>query len=118
MTGAGQCFGSGDSRWFQQLHQSRHHPDRCSHQPGQFRWPVARPVRQRHRNKCPDPLLISIVPDGPADKAGLTVAKDTREVDGITYPVDGDIITAINDVPVRNIEDLNRPHGGAQQTRG
>ena len=63
-------------------------------------------------------LLIGIVPDGPADKAGLTVAKGTREVDGITYPVDGDIITAINDVPVRNIEDLNRPHGGAQQTRG
>ena len=63
-------------------------------------------------------LLIGIVLDGPADKAGLTVAKDTREVDGITYPVDGDIITAINDVPVRNIEDLNRPHGGAQQTRG
>ena len=51
-------------------------------------------------------LLVGIVPNGPADKAGLTEAKDTREVDGVTYPVDGDIITAIDDAPVEGIDDL------------
>ena len=51
-------------------------------------------------------LLIGIVPDGPADKAGLTGAKNTREVDGIIYPVDGDIITAIDGVPVQNMDGL------------
>ena len=42
-------------------------------------------------------LLVGIVPDGPADKAGLTEAEDTKDVDGIAYPVDGDIIIAIDD---------------------
>ena len=51
-------------------------------------------------------LLVGIVPDGPADKAGLAEAEDTRDVDGVTYPVDGDVITAIDDVPVRGIDDL------------
>ena len=51
-------------------------------------------------------LLVGVVPDGPADKAGLVEAEDTRDVDGVTYPVDGDIITAIDDVPVRGIDDL------------
>ncbi len=51
-------------------------------------------------------LLVGVVPDGPADKAGLVEAEDTRDLDGVTYPVDGDIITAIDDVPVRGIDDL------------
>lgn len=51
-------------------------------------------------------LLVGIVPNGPADKAGLIEAEDTQNVDGVTYPVDGDIITAIDDVPVRGIDDL------------
>lgn len=51
-------------------------------------------------------LLVGVVSDGPADRAGLVEAEDTRDVDGVTYPVDGDIITAIDDVPLRGIDDL------------
>jgi 2-alkenal reductase len=51
-------------------------------------------------------LLVGIVPDGPADQAGLVEAKDTKSVDGVPYPVDGDVITAIDGIPVKGIDGL------------
>ena len=49
---------------------------------------------------------MGIVPDGPAERAGLMEAEGTTTVDGVVYPVDGDVITAINGIAVNGIEDL------------
>ena len=51
-------------------------------------------------------LLVGIVPDGPADQAGLMEAEGTTTVDGVVYPVDGDVITAIDGIAVNGIDDL------------
>jgi len=38
--------------------------------------------------------LISIISDGPADKAGLQGSSDTRQVNGFDVPVGGDVVIA------------------------
>ena len=51
-------------------------------------------------------LIEKIVPDSPAFKAGLHVSNQTKTVDGIKYNFGGDIITGVDNVPVKKLEDL------------
>ena len=50
-------------------------------------------------------LLVDIVEDSPADEAGL-VAGERQDVDGTPYWIGGDVVTAIDGVPVTGIDDL------------
>ena len=40
-------------------------------------------------------LIVSVVEDSPADKAGLRESESAIEVDGVEFPAGGDVITAI-----------------------
>lgn len=51
-------------------------------------------------------LIEKVVPESPAAKAGLHGSNTTRTLDGIRYEVGGDIITAVDDQPVKQIDDL------------
>ena len=51
-------------------------------------------------------LVITVVPDSPASKAGIRGSENTEEVGGIQYPVGGDIILAVDGVEVRKISDI------------
>ena len=51
-------------------------------------------------------LIVTVVDDSPAAKAGLHGSTQTKEIDGISYPADGDIIVAVDDVEVRKIDDI------------
>ena len=50
--------------------------------------------------------LTDILRNGPAQKAGLRGASEISTVDGRQVPVGGDVITAINDVPISSFDDL------------
>jgi 2-alkenal reductase len=50
--------------------------------------------------------IAEVVGDGPADRAGLLGADDTVLVNGRPVEVGGDVVTAIDDQPVRSFEDL------------
>ena len=51
-------------------------------------------------------LVVTIVPDSPAAKAGLHGSENTVEVDGVEYTVGGDIILSVDGVKVRKISDI------------
>lgn len=51
-------------------------------------------------------LVGEISPDSPADKAGLKGSQDTATIDGIEYPVGGDIITAFNGTAITSMDQL------------
>jgi 2-alkenal reductase len=51
-------------------------------------------------------IIGSVTPGGPAAKAGLKGATRGIKLSGTQYPVDGDIIVAINGVPIRSTGDL------------
>ncbi len=51
-------------------------------------------------------LVIGVAPDGPAEQFGVMGSADTEEIDGVTYPVGGDVITAIDGVSVDGMDDL------------
>jgi 2-alkenal reductase len=50
--------------------------------------------------------LAEIMSDGPASKAGLQGTDDTQTVDGRSVDVGGDIITAIDGMPVKTFDDV------------
>lgn len=50
--------------------------------------------------------LLEVAPDGPADQAGLQGAVEITSVNDRQVPVGGDIVTAVDDQPVRSFEDL------------
>ena len=50
--------------------------------------------------------VASIVPGGPAEKAGIRGGDETVTVQGADLQKGGDIVTAINDQPVHRFEDL------------
>jgi S1-C subfamily serine protease len=51
-------------------------------------------------------LVITVMENSPAAKAGLKGTNETREVDGIRHQIGGDIILAVDDQPVRKIDDI------------
>jgi 2-alkenal reductase len=50
--------------------------------------------------------VASVVPGGPAAAAGLRGGEETATVNGAEVQIGGDIVTAIDDQPVRRFEDL------------
>ena len=51
-------------------------------------------------------LVVTVVEDSPASKAGLIGSDKTTEVDGINYPMGGDIILEVDGIEVRKIDDI------------
>jgi S1-C subfamily serine protease len=51
-------------------------------------------------------ILGDITPGGAAEQAGLRGGTQGVDINGQTVPIDGDIITAVNDTPVRSVGDL------------
>jgi len=51
-------------------------------------------------------LIVSVIDNSPADKAGLHGSNQTVEVDGIQYQVGGDIILSVDGKQVRKIDDI------------
>ena len=51
-------------------------------------------------------LVIVVVEDGPAARAGIRGGSRTVRLEGGDIPVDGDIVTAIDGVPMRSMDDL------------
>jgi 2-alkenal reductase len=50
--------------------------------------------------------ILSVVPDSPADKAGLSGQSGTRMVSGFELPTGGDVVKAINGIEISNYSDL------------
>ncbi len=51
-------------------------------------------------------LIVTVVEDSPADRAGLHGSAGTREIGGISYPTGGDVIIAVDGIDVRKIDDI------------
>ena len=51
-------------------------------------------------------LIITVVENSPASKAGLIGSEKIIQVDGIDYPVGGDIILSVDGIDVRKIDDI------------
>jgi 2-alkenal reductase len=51
-------------------------------------------------------LVLNVIADSPADEAGLQPGDEVVEHGGAELPIDGDIITAINNTPVRDSDDI------------
>ncbi|HID07752.1 MAG TPA: PDZ domain-containing protein, partial [Armatimonadetes bacterium] len=51
-------------------------------------------------------LVVKVASDGPADKAGLRGSDKTVTLDGAQVRIGGDVITAVDDTPVREMDDL------------
>jgi S1-C subfamily serine protease len=51
-------------------------------------------------------LIINVLDDGPAQKAGLRGTTETKEVDGVRYQIGGDTILAVDGKIVRKIDDI------------
>jgi S1-C subfamily serine protease len=51
-------------------------------------------------------LVVNVVEGSPAAKAGLKGSEETREVDGVEYPLGGDIILSVDGKIVRQIDDI------------
>ena len=51
-------------------------------------------------------LVVTVIPDSPASKAGLHGSENIEEIDGIQYAIGGDIILSVDGVEVRKISDI------------
>ena len=51
-------------------------------------------------------LVVTVVPDSPASRAGLHGSENVVEVDEIQYTIGGDIILSVDGVEVRKISDI------------
>ena len=51
-------------------------------------------------------LVVTVVKDSPAAKAGLIGSEKTITVDGIQYAIGGDIILSVDGIEVRQIDDI------------
>ena len=49
---------------------------------------------------------MSVFNNGPAFKANLRISEKTKEINGIEYPIGGDIITHIDQIPIKSINDI------------
>jgi S1-C subfamily serine protease len=51
-------------------------------------------------------LIVTVVENSPASKAGLIGSDETIEEDGVNYPMGGDIILSVDEIEVRKINDI------------
>jgi len=51
-------------------------------------------------------LVIDVTVDGPAEKSGLQGSDRSQRLEGVEYRLGGDIIVAIGDAAIQNIDDL------------
>ena len=51
-------------------------------------------------------LVINVLKDSPAERAGLRGTNETKEVDGIRYQIGGDVVLAVDSKTVRKIDDI------------
>lgn len=51
-------------------------------------------------------LVITVVENSPAAKAGIHGSNETIEVDGVNYPIGGDVILSVDGKQVRKIDDI------------
>jgi S1-C subfamily serine protease len=51
-------------------------------------------------------LVVTVVEDSPASKAGLIGSEKIIEVEGVNYPMGGDIILSVDGIEVRKIDDI------------
>ena len=51
-------------------------------------------------------LIVTVVENSPASKAGLIGSEKTIEVQGVNYPMGGDIILSVDGIEVRKISDI------------
>ena len=51
-------------------------------------------------------LIVTVVDNSPASKAGLHGATETKEIDGASYALGGDIILKVDGIEVRKIDDI------------
>ncbi len=51
-------------------------------------------------------LVVTVVENSPASKAGLIGSEKIIEVDGVNYPMGGDIILSVDEIEVRKINDI------------
>ena len=51
-------------------------------------------------------LVVTVIEDSPASKAGMIGSEKTIDVDGVNYPMGGDIILAVDGIEVRKIDDI------------
>ena len=51
-------------------------------------------------------LVVTVIPDSPASKAGLHGSENIEDIDGIQYAIGGDIILSVDGVEVRKISDI------------
>ncbi|MEK6834163.1 MAG: trypsin-like peptidase domain-containing protein, partial [Thermoproteota archaeon] len=51
-------------------------------------------------------LIVTVVKDSPAEKAGLHGSTETKEIDGIKYQIGGDVILSVDHKDVRKIDDI------------
>ncbi|MCB0830527.1 MAG: PDZ domain-containing protein, partial [Solirubrobacterales bacterium] len=56
-------------------------------------------------------IVAEVVKGGPADDAGIKGSDRELIFQGATYDVGGDVIVAVNDVPIEHAEDLGRMVG-------
>ena len=51
-------------------------------------------------------LVVTVIPDSPASRAGLHGSENIEEIDGVQYTIGGDIILSVDGVEVRKISDI------------
>jgi 2-alkenal reductase len=51
-------------------------------------------------------LVIDVAPGGPAEQAGIHSSGATGTIDGVEYPVGGDVILAIDGTPIEEMDQL------------
>ena len=51
-------------------------------------------------------LIVTVVENSPASKAGLIGSEKTIEFEGMNYPMGGDIILSVDEIEVRKISDI------------
>ena len=51
-------------------------------------------------------LVVTVTTGGPADKAGLRGSDRQTEINGVSMPLGGDVIVAIDDQPVQQFDDM------------
>ena len=51
-------------------------------------------------------LIVTVIENSPASKAGLIGSEKTIEFEGLNYPIGGDVILAVDDIEVRQIDDI------------